>query len=225
LSIGDMTWPRREVEGRVYWTPPTCRAFAPPDGTLSLSDLANGAAISKQQAAAARGIWQALRDGKASGAVIIGPPGTGKTVLATGVLDHVKQSTDGLDTFDWAWINWPLFARLTLAGSKWRLSPVLAKLTDLTDVIVDDLPRPRSAEEAELFAQIVMDRYTDKKATNYEPRSPLSLTTNLTHDEIAAGYGDRVASRLCEHAVWVTLGGTSQRQPVRVNATTTKEKA
>jgi len=136
--------------------------------------------------------------------VFLGPPGTGKTHLATGLAIRACQAGHRVAFATAAqWV-----ARLAEAHSAGRLQEELARLGRYPLAVVDEVGYiPFEAEAANLFFQLVSSRYE---------RASLIVTSNKPFGRWGEVFGDDVVAaamidRLVHHAEVVALKGDSYR--------------
>lgn len=137
-------------------------------------------------------------------AVLLGPPGVGKTHLAIGLgLKAVDAGHRVLFlTLD------ELLTRLRKAQAEQRLDKVLQQLSYPKVLILDEMGYlPMSRDEASLFFRLVTRRYE---------RASLIITSNKSFVDWGDILGDRVMAtaildRLLHHATTINIKGESYR--------------
>lgn len=152
-----------------------------------------------------RGAW----DGLVRGALFFGRPGTGKTHLTAAVgrellirgrdvrfLRSRKLLREVRETY----------------GDDARASEdqVIARLAAHDLLVIDDLQREGRVNDHVIG---VWHEILDERLDNHRP---VIVTTNLTTDELAAHYGEGIASRILSLETKLVLGGPDRRTLVSV---------
>ena len=140
--------------------------------------------------------------------VLLGPPGTGKTHLATGI--GIRAAQAGHRVIFATAAQW--ITRLHAAHANGTLSAELVKLRRYALIIIDEIGYiPFEADAGNLFFQFVASRYE---------HASLIVTSNMEFARWGDVFGDDVIAgamidRLVHHAEVIALKGDSYRTKSR----------
>ncbi|WP_324651988.1 ATP-binding protein [Georgenia sp. H159] len=139
--------------------------------------------------------------------VLLGPPGTGKTHLATALgVAAARQGHRVLFATATDWVT-----RLTEAHDRGRLAAELTRLRRYGLIIVDEVGYlPFEQDAANLFFQLVSSRYE---------HASLILTSNLAFSSWAGVFGDQVVAAAMIDASSTTPTSSPSRAPPTDSAT------
>lgn len=134
--------------------------------------------------------------------VIFGPPGTGKTGLAVGVLRSALRQGSSGRFCDAQWLFQSL--RATFTDDEESERDVLDGLVSPDVLVVDDLTRVRESEYTRDTVRLLLN-------TRQTQRKPTLLTLNLLPDQLKAFFEPDVYDRLRARAVLWHVTGVSLR--------------
>ena len=139
-----------------------------------------------------------LRDNNKKGLLITGNNGTGKSVIACGLIPTLL--------YHFLTENTHIYSAYRLADT-YRNQTTMWDLIDNKPIVIDDLGTEHYyfeyGEKRDLFAELVDQAEKDKRL--------MIITTNLTTDQIKERYGVRTYDRLRALTKVVSLTGESMR--------------
>lgn len=140
--------------------------------------------------------------GKGMSLLLLGPTGTGKTYQAYAALQALSLS--GMLT-PWCFATAAdIYAKLR-PRHKVDSEEVFRGYANTRLLVIDDLGAAKSTEWTEEVNYRLINH-------RYEQELPTIITSNVAVPELKAAIGDRVASRLAEMTVRVTLKGEDRRR-------------
>lgn len=154
-------------------------------------------------------------------AMLIGPPGVGKSYLARTFFERVRSIPSPEDFWPALWVNAPVLMKwLPNAGQYWDyqssvgasgnfedLTP-FAKMACASWLFLDDLREPRNAAERDF----IVDLFDARSEDDYIVEGGC-ITTNLDAASIKNLYGERTFDRINRGALWLPMQGKSLRRP------------
>jgi DNA replication protein DnaC len=147
----------------------------------------------------ALGMADHVRRGR--GLVLVGPTGTGKSMLAAGITQRARSL--GISTRWVSVASWLEELETLRQVSREEWAREQERLRRVRLLVLDDL----GAEDVRAWAR----RLDAIVSARYDARLSLLVTTNLGPDALRRTYGDRVASRLAGTCDWIELSGSDLR--------------
>jgi DNA replication protein DnaC len=138
--------------------------------------------------------------------VFLGGYGTGKTLLATLILQAIAPKHGGLYTEASEIIQ--SVRRSWRKESRATDMELIAHYANQALLVIDEVGAQYSTQgEQRILTAVLGQRYTQLK--------PTIIATNCTHDELKPVLGERIINRLDEVATWVPFVWESFRKPTR----------
>lgn len=135
--------------------------------------------------------------------IISGGSGSGKTWTANAAL---KTLIERGNTGRWLSVPWMFASIRDRIGSEGlQITAYVKSILDFDYIVLDDLGAHRATDWAIETLYLILDQWesNDKRG--------MIVTTNLSMDEIAANFSDRIASRLAAACRMMKLDGTDKR--------------
>lgn len=133
--------------------------------------------------------------GTSSGALLLGPPGSGKSRLASGLGAYIAEERRGRVR----WEDWPAFLRKVRRtygpGARETEEDMIESVLGADLLILDDIGA-ESAPEGSSWAESILCDILSRAISAQAPA--VVVTSNLSDKEICTRYGDRVHGRLAE---------------------------
>lgn len=155
-------------------------------------------------------VWWHGDKSTAPGLVLVGAPGTGKSVAAAWVVLQAARAWDwngqptGGDLAPFVWLEGTRLSALSVLGDREAGELDAAARTRL--LVLDDAGREGNRPALEALSDVMTERL--------DKRRPTALTTNLTGQPFLARYGTALADRFRTSAVVVNLARSeSLRKP------------
>lgn len=148
--------------------------------------------------AAHSGIIPPVVDGGAS-IFITGPTGTGKTYLASALIlaIGIKKNRGNLH-------HVPTMLNQAMAEYVTESRRTMNEMTEYPIIALDDLGMEKPTDRTMEAIDIIVDR-------RYSRELQTIITTNMTMQDVAKFYGDRVSSRLSDMCMILRLAGKDRR--------------
>ncbi|MCH5162018.1 MAG: ATP-binding protein [Clostridiales bacterium] len=140
--------------------------------------------------------------------VLVGTPGTGKTVLASAIVGAAMEngaSAVSVTSFDFVRRALDYHTQFSIADYVDRFTPML----DCDLLVIDDLGRESVLKNVtmEYLYTVINERWRSKKRT--------VITTNLTPSELNARYGEGIFSRIYDKSRTMFLSVDSKNKRIK----------
>ena len=138
--------------------------------------------------------------------VFFGPPGTGKTSLASAAI-RARMMRTGQAGLIAEYFRLVETIQDQYGERENRSHDMIEVLTTIPLLMLDDLGDEDLGRRTGAYAETddrrrIVYRVIDAR---YVDRLPTLITTNLSPDNIAEQFGERVAQRLCQRAIWLPM--------------------